>query len=183
MKVGGAAVVLVSSFLTWLEIRLKQGDTVRHGTANGYDFTFTGAIPVVLAVVVGAVTVLLAVGRIPRHQRPWPLALLIGAALAAGLLLVRLVLNPYDPRADLEALGGSVSRSLGMVLAAAGGLVVLVGAVLSFREARHSHVIDTVDSSHLEWAPEPQAFQPQAFEPPAFPPPAPPSPASSSPTS
>ena len=170
MKIGGAAAVLVASFLAWLHIQVPQGDLVRKGTANGYDFTFTGAIPVVLAVAVGAVTVLLAIGRIPRHRPPWPLALVLAAALAAALLLVRLIMNPYDRRADLVELGGSVSRSIGMFIAAAGGLLVFVGSVIAFREARRERANELVDSADLAWAPEPAPFQP-----PAFPPPTPPS--------
>ena len=156
LKVGGALALVVSSFLAWLEITLQQGDVVRHGTANAYDFTFTGALPVVLGVLVGAVTVLLAIGRIPRHRRPWPLVLLLAAAAAAGLLLVRLIANPYDGRDLLERVGGSVTRSAGMAVSAVAGLVVLVGALMAFTAAGSQHpqpTRSTDDEQRLQWAP------------------------------
>lgn len=172
MKIGGAAVVLGSSFLAWLDISLEQGDTVRHGTANAFDFTFTGAIPVVLAVLVGSVTVLLSLGRIPRERSPWPIAMAIAAFVAAALLVIRLVVNPYDGRTELEHFGGSVDRGIGMVLAPAGAVVVAIGAALAFRESRRSRTNEPIESAGVEWAPDPHAS-------PAFPPPsAPQSPAS-----
>lgn len=154
LKVGGAAALLVSSFLAWLNITLEQGDMVRRGTANAYDFAFTGAIPVVLAVSVGAVTVLLAVARVPRRQQPWPLVLLLAALVAVVLLMVRLIVNPYDGTDNLEQYGGSVVRGVGMVLAVLAALVVFVGALLAFLEERRGHTDELLDSQQLQWGAE-----------------------------
>lgn len=171
LKIAGAAVVLVSSFLVWLDIRLEQGDLVRRGSANAYDFTFTGAIPVAVLVLVGAITVLLALGRIPRHRVPWPLAMVVAAVAATVLLLVRLIANPYDGRTNLEQLGGSIDRGIGMALAVAGSLVVSFGALTGYLAARRADAEGRLDAAHPEWAPEPSTAH-------AFPPPAPHSPTS-----
>ena len=59
---------------------------------------------------------------VKQEQAPWPLILLAATGLAALLLLIRLIFNPLDGKAD-ESAGGDVGRGIGMILSVPSGIV------------------------------------------------------------
>ena len=131
LKVGGAAAFLVFGFLPWTKV---SGFGVSDSGGNVFDFFWTGVIPWILIMGIGVVTMLLVLEKIP-NRLPWPLITLAGAALAALLLLLRLLFNPLEGKDALEVLGADVGRGIGLILSVLAGLVVLAGCVLAFTES------------------------------------------------
>ncbi|MEY4230313.1 MAG: hypothetical protein RLZZ362_1162 [Actinomycetota bacterium] len=131
LKVGGAAAFLVFGLLPWTKV---SGFGVSDSGGNVFDFFWTGIIPWILIMGIGVVTVLLVLEKIP-NRLPWPLIMLAAAALAALLLLLRLLFNPLEGKDVLESLGGDVGRGIGLILSVLAGLVVLAGCVLAFKES------------------------------------------------
>jgi hypothetical protein len=66
---------------------------------------------------------------------PWPLIMLAATALAALLLLIRLIFNPLDGKDLIESAGGDVGRGFGMIACVISGLAAFAGAFLSFKES------------------------------------------------
>jgi hypothetical protein len=131
LKVGGAAAFLVFGFLPWTKV---SGFGISDSGGNVFDFFWTGIIPWILIIGIGVVTVLLVLEKIP-NRLPWPLIMLAAAALAALLLLLRLLFNPIEGKDTIESLGGDVGRGIGLILCVIAGLVVLAGCVLGFKES------------------------------------------------
>lgn len=131
LKVGGAAAFLVFGLLPWTTV---SGFGISDSGGNVFDFFWTGVIPWILIMGIGVVTVLLVLEKIPNHL-PWPLIMLAAAALAALLLLLRLLFNPLEGKDAIESLGGDVGRGIGLILCVIAGLVVLAGTVLGFKES------------------------------------------------
>jgi hypothetical protein len=131
LKVGGAAAFLVFGFLPWTKV---SGFGVSDSGGNVFDFFWTGVIPWILIMGIGVVTMLLVLEKIP-NRLPWPLIMVAGAALAALLLLLRLLFNPLEGKDALEVLGADVGRGIGLILSVLAGLVVLAGCVLAFTES------------------------------------------------
>lgn len=131
LKVGGAAAFLVFGLLPWTKV---SGFGVSDSGGNVFDFFWTGTIPWILIMGIGVVTVLLVIEKIPNHL-PWPLIMLAAAALAALLLLLRLLFNPLEGKDAAESIGADVGRGIGLILCVIAGLVVLAGTVLGFKES------------------------------------------------
>jgi hypothetical protein len=132
MKVGGAAGFFVFGFFNWVTVEFAG---VSASGFNVFHFFWTGTLPWLLVMGVGALTVLLALKVLDAKQLPWPLIMLAASALAALLLLIRLIFNPIDGSDALEIIGGDVGRGVGMYLSVISGLVTFAGAFLGFQEA------------------------------------------------
>jgi hypothetical protein len=132
LKIGGALGILVFGFVSWVKVK-GFGTSISGGKV--FDFFFTGTIPWILIIGTGVITVLLATGTLKAGGLPWPLIMLAATALAALLLLIRLLFNPLDGKDLIEASGGSVGRGVGMWLSTISGLVALAGAFLGFKES------------------------------------------------
>lgn len=132
MKIGGAVGIFIFGFFDWVTFE-ALGFSESGG--NVFDFFWTGVLPWLLILAVGAITVLLALKVLKPAQAPWPLIMLAAAGLAAFLLLMRLIFNPLEGSDAIEALGGDVGRGIGMYLSVISGLVAFAGAFLGFKEA------------------------------------------------
>ena len=132
MKIGGAIGIFVFGFFDWVTIEALGVST---SVGNVFDFFWTGTIPWLLIMAVGTLTVLLALKVLDAKQLPWPLIMLAASALAALLLVIRLVFNPLAESDTIELLGGDVGRAFGMYLAVISGLVVFAGALMAFTES------------------------------------------------
>lgn len=126
LKVGGALGFFIFGFFNWLKSDFGYG-----GGANVFDFFWTGTLPWILVMATGVITVLLATGKMKPGTLPWPLIMLAATALAALLLLLRLLFNPIGCPID----DCGVSRGIGMILSVISGVVAAVGAFLGFKES------------------------------------------------
>ena len=132
LKIGGAAVFLIAGFLTWWSVHVAGFGSV---SSNVFDFFFTGIIPWVLFIVIGVLSFLIAaeIYKPPSHI-PAPLVLLGASALALLLVIIRFFSDGV--RNDLlDAAGADTSRGAGLFLALLGGIAVVAGCVLGFKEA------------------------------------------------
>ena len=119
LVIGGAlGMIIFGLFVDWL----SAGP---FSTGNAFDFFFTGTVPWLLVVAAGVVTVLRTQDKIGENL-PWNLLILAGTALAAVLLLIRLVFNPGFDGAD---------RAAGMYLSVISGLVAAAGAFMAYTAA------------------------------------------------
>jgi len=131
LKVGAGIAMLIFGFVEWVTIEVAGfGDVA--GGGNAFDFFFTGTIPWLLVVGTAVVTVLLVLGTIKRGGVPWDLVLLAATALAALLMLIRIVFNPID---DGGFDGIEAGRGLGMWVCFLASLAALAGAFMAFRES------------------------------------------------
>lgn len=133
LKVGGAIGFLIFGLFPWIKVSAfgfsDSGDNV-------FQFFFTGIIPWLLIIGTGVVTFLLVQGVIKAGSLPWPLIMLAASGVAALLLLIRLIFNPYSVGGfDLDDSGVEVGRAFGMYLSVISGLVVAAGAFLGFKES------------------------------------------------
>lgn len=134
LKVGGALGFLIFGFFKWVSIDLPAG----FGTAsegNVFDFFWTGTLPWILVLATGVLTFLFATGTMKPGTLPWPLIFLAATALAALLLLIRLIFNPLEGKDAVEAAGYDVGRGIGMILSVISGLVAFAGAFMGFKES------------------------------------------------
>jgi hypothetical protein len=132
LKIGGAIGFLIFGFLEW--VTFDYGGVDLGGGGNVFDFFFTGTIPWILVIGSGVITFLVVQGTL-KNNVPWPLITFVATALAALLLLLRLIFNPIDGKDAIEAGGGSVGRGIGMILSVLSGIVAAVGGFLGFKEA------------------------------------------------
>ena len=172
LKTGGAVAFLIFGLFPWTKVSAfgfsESGDNV-------FDFFFTGIIPWLLIIGTGVVSVLLLMGKIPKSSLPWPVIMLAATGLAALLLLLRLVVNPYEVGGfDLDGSGVDVGRAFGMYLSVLSGLAVFAGAFLGFKESG-GDINDLTDVNKLK-----SQFNVGGGAPGSTPPPPPP-PASSTP--
>lgn len=136
LKVGGAAIFLVFGFFDWVTVDYEGfGASYSSSGGNVFDFTWTGVIPWLLVLATGVITVLLIMDVIKPGGVPWALIMLGATALAALLLLIRLIFNPLEGKDVIEELGGDVGRGFGMILSVIGGLVAFAGAFMGFKES------------------------------------------------
>ena len=138
LKIGGALGFLIFGFFDWISVDTPGGTGGLGGSNTGgnvFDFTWTGVIPWLLILATGVITFLLATGTMKPGKLPWPLIMLGATALAALLLLIRLIFNPLDGKDQLEAIGFDVGRAFGMIASVIAGLVALAGAVMGFTES------------------------------------------------
>ncbi len=144
LMIGGGVGIFVFGFFNWVSIEVA-GIGVG-STGNVFDFFWTGTIPWLLLIGGAVVTVLLVQGTLKREQLPWPLILLATTALAAFLLLIRLVFNPIE---GSDIAGIDVGRGIGLILSAASGFAALAGAFLNF-QASGGNLKDLTDVDKLK---------------------------------
>jgi hypothetical protein len=92
---------------------------------NAFDFTLTGALPWLLVVASAVVTVLVIMEVLSKDQAPWTMIVLAATALAAVLLLIRILFNP--------GVGDGGDRGMGMYLTFIGAAVAAAGAFIRSR--------------------------------------------------
>ncbi len=109
--------------LDWVQADTPIGQVAG---GNAFDFFFTGGLAYLLVVAAGVLTFLLVGGFVQPAGLPWPLLFLAGTALAALLMLLRLVLG--------SGVDG-VDRGPGMFVAFLAAAASAGGAILNFRHA------------------------------------------------
>jgi hypothetical protein len=175
MKVGGAVGFLIFGFFEWVTIE-GPGGISAGGGGNVFDFFWTGTLPWLLIIATGVITFLLVSGTMKPGSLPWPLIMLGATALAALLLLIRVIFNPIDGSDAIEAFGGSVGRGIGMILSVISGLVAFAGAFLGFKESG-GDLNDLKDMNKIKGAFQGGGGSVSAPPPPGMTPPPPPPPA------
>lgn len=146
LMIGGGIGIFVFGFFNWVTV---SGFGFSSSGGNVFDFFWTGTIPWILVIAAAVVTFLLVQGTLKDDQLPWPLVLLAVTALAALLLLIRLVFNPIDGKDVIESAGGDVGRGIGMILSVASGVAAAVGAFLNF-QASGGNIKDLTDVDKLK---------------------------------
>ncbi|MEK7426790.1 MAG: hypothetical protein AAB131_23465 [Actinomycetota bacterium] len=128
MKVGGGGLMLVAYFLKWWKVDTDFGDV----GFKGSNYFFTGTVPWLLLLAVGVLTFLGAAGvfKLPGSV-PAPLVFLAASALSLLLVLVRF----FSDGVDTGGVDSGLTRGIGLFLALAAAVVVLVGSVLGFKES------------------------------------------------
>lgn len=129
---GGAIVFLLSMFFPWYKAEVSGGGFSASVSVNGFHYTLFGYLPLLLIIGVFVLLVLpsLAEGvSIPEQVGPLPKkqAALIGAGIAAVLVLLRLILKDDG---GAEVFGVEVKRGLGLFLALLSSIAVLVGTLM-----------------------------------------------------
>ncbi len=126
--IGGSGIALfVFSFLPWFKLELF-GQTA---TQSGWDYFFTGIIPTLLGVaLVGYVVVTKLVDGVKLPELPvgWPLVVLGAGALAAILVILRLLIGADDEGTVL------LDRAFGLFLATLAAIGLAFGSFLKFKE-------------------------------------------------
>ena len=160
LMIGGGAAMLVLGFvLKWTSVDTGFASASGDGP---FDYFFTGGIAWLLVVAVGVLALLNVMGKLPATQ-PWPLIFLVGAGLAAILMLLRIILGARFDFAD---------RGIGMYGAFVWAAVAAAGAFLNF-QASGGNLKDLTDVDKLKAS---FAKDDGNDEMPPPPPPAPPAP-------
>jgi hypothetical protein len=128
LKIGGGVAVLIFGFFRWWGIDIEGFGGL---SFNAFDFFFTGTIPWLLLVAIAILAFLSAAGifKLPSSF-PAPLVFLAASALAVLLILFR-IFGPGHGAPDDHGL----SRGIGYFVCLLGGIAVLVGSVLGFKES------------------------------------------------
>ena len=133
LKIGGAAAFIIFGFFPWVKVSFAGSS---ESGENVFSFFWTGILPWILIVGVGVVTFLMINGTIKKGSLPWPLMILGASALAALLMIIRVIFNPIAGADQLSGLGGaSVGRGIGMILSTLASLAVAAGGFLGFKES------------------------------------------------
>lgn len=172
--IGGAIGFFIFGFLKWVTISFEGVGSGSGG--NVFDFFWTGTLPWIIVIASGVITFLLVQGTLKREQLPWPLLLLVANAVAALLLIIRIIFNPIE---GSGVPGISVGRGIGMILSFIAGMVVLAGAYMNF-QASGGNLKDLTDMDKLKASfdkgddapPPPPPMAPPADQTPPPPPPA-----------
>lgn len=167
LMIGGGVGIFIFGFFEWVTV--EAGGVSFGGGGNVFDFFWTGTIPWILVIGSAVVTFLLVQGTLKRDQLPWPLILFAATALAALLLLIRLVFNPVEGSGSF---GVEVGRGIGLILSALSGFAAAAGAFLNF-QASGGNLKDLTDVDKLKAS---FAKDDGNDEMPPPPPPAPPAP-------
>ncbi len=143
--IGGAIGIFIFGFFEWVTVSVSGfGISASASGGNVFDFFFTGTIPWFLIIGSAVITVLLVMGVLKEEQAPWPLILLATTAVAALLLLIRLIFNPLDVPSEID-----VGRGIGMILSVISGIVAAVGGYLNFT-SRGGDIKDLGDMDKLK---------------------------------
>ena len=126
LKVVGGGVFFIAGLLTWWQLDVNG---LEYGS-TGFDYTLTGIVPYIIFVTIAILTVL---DRTDSLRLPAaivePVVQLGATAIATLLVLWRFVFS------DLNDDGAaSVDRGIGLYLALASAVVVLVGCIMTFRQ-------------------------------------------------
>jgi hypothetical protein len=164
MIAAGAVMLILGMALDWASIDTAFGSASGNGP---FDYFFTGGISWLLVVGVGVVALLLALGTIKPNTAPWPLILVLASALAALLMLIRIILGGG------EESGIDFDRGPGMYVAFLAAIVSVVGAVMGYRAAG-GDLNDLKDFNKIKGAFDRGGAGGSAAPPPPPPPPPPP---------
>ena len=126
LTVAGGVMLILGLAVHWSTVRAAGRDL--GGARNAFDYPFTGGLAWLLVVAAGVLAFLLASGLIQRGRTPWPRLLLAATALAALLMIVRVVLGGG---AD-EQIGDQVvtlGRGPGLWIALLAALAATAGAL------------------------------------------------------
>jgi hypothetical protein len=132
---GGTLVFLISMFLPWYEAEVEGFGS---GSVNGFDYALFGWIPLLLLLAAAAALVLpkLADGvKVPERIGPLPRtqAALIAAALAAVLVLLRIVIKDDGDVPSILDDQVDISRGIGLFLGFLAAAAVTAGAFLKYQ--------------------------------------------------
>lgn len=128
----GAIVYLIAMFLPWYGVDVDFGGSYSN---SGWSYFLGGILPLILIAAVVAVIAIKKFSpqtKLPELPIPWSQAIL-GAAGAAGVLvLLRLVIGS-DKIAGIGNTGFSLDRKYGLFVALIGAVAVAVGAFLKYQ--------------------------------------------------
>lgn len=127
---GSGIALFIFSFLPWFSFEYGNAFGSVSAKQNGWDFFFTGIIPVLLGLAMVGWIVATKVAEIDLPELPVPQGLLMvgmGAA-AAVLILLRLLIGGDDGGSDL------LERSFGLFLAVLAAVGLAGGGFLKFTE-------------------------------------------------
>ena len=162
--VGGGIGIFIFGFFEWVSVSVA-GFSASGG--NVFDFFFTGTIPWFLVIGAAVITVLLVLDVLKEGQAPWPLILLAMTAVAALLLLIRLIFNPLDAPSEVD-----VGRGIGMILSVVSGIVAAVGGYLNFTsKGGNIKELGDMDKLKASFSKTDAATPPPPVDPPAVDPP------------
>ncbi len=124
---GGGLAYLIFMFLPWYGLA--------GGSNNGWDYTLGGVVPLVLIAVMVAHVAISRFStdtKLPDLPLPWGQVHLIAGAVAALLVLLRLIIG-----SDIETPFGDVSldRKFGLILAVIAAIAVAAGGYLKSQES------------------------------------------------
>lgn len=127
MVVGGVVMALHPLVFNWAKIA-APGDP-RDGESGYHPFSYvtTGGLAWILVVAVGVVAALIGLDIVKRESAPWPLILVVGSAIGAVLMAVR-VLAGAGEEADTNL---DLDPDAGMYVALVAGAISLAGAVIA----------------------------------------------------
>jgi uncharacterized BrkB/YihY/UPF0761 family membrane protein len=122
----GAIVYLISMFLTWYGVDTPFGDY----SDSGWSYFLGGILPLLLILAVFAVAVAIPQfapdTKLPELPVPWSQAVLGGAAAAAVIVLLRVLIGASISGFDLD-------RKYGVFVAFLAAAAVAVGAFLKYQ--------------------------------------------------
>ena len=120
--------LLIFSFLPWFKIEIDLGPfSGGSATANGWDYFFTGIIPVLLGLIMIAHVALTNFSpqtKLPTLPVTWGQVHMGLGGLAAVLVVLRLLIGEEDP----------IDRSYGLFLAALAAIGLAVGGFFKMKE-------------------------------------------------
>lgn len=128
---GSAILLLIFSFFPWFKVSVEGFGSE---SGNGWDVGFLWAgVPVLLGLAMLAYVIITRFSpqtRLPAA--PWGVILLAAGALAALLVLLKLLIGEDDE--GLSIVGVEVSRSFGLFLATLAALGLAAGGFLKYKE-------------------------------------------------
>jgi hypothetical protein len=130
-KTIGGILFFVAGLLPWWEQRFSGF----HERSNALG-DWLGIISFVIFVGIGILTIIIRTDSLPLPR--WllhPVGTLIAACVGAVCLALRFVLDPFQKAGD------NVTRQLGLYLAGAAAVLVLIGCVMTFRD-RDAYDVD-----------------------------------------
>jgi len=130
-KAIGGILFFIAGLLPWWEQRFSGF----HERSNAFG-DWLGIIAYVIFVGIGILTIIIRTGSLPLPR--WllhPTGTLIAAGVGAVCLIVRFILDPFQKADD------NATRGLGLYLAGAAAVLVLIGCVMTFRN-REAYRLD-----------------------------------------
>jgi hypothetical protein len=140
LKAIGGILFLAASLLPWWRIEYPNGFDL---TTDARDYTLTGIVPCLIFVVIALLTIIIQTGQLSLPG--WllhPVGLLVASTVGTILVGVRFLWDGYS---DAAAGTGDISRGLGLYLAAAAAVIVLIGSVIGLRAYLAEPLDDDVD--------------------------------------
>ena len=137
LKAAGGLLFFVAGLLPWWHLKNSDGHPLV--TTNAFTYQMTGLVPYVVFVGIAILTIIIETEslRLPRILVN-PILTMLAAFCATVLVGIRFFKDGYD-NGSLEADGYSITRGIGLYLAAVSALIVLAGSVLLFRDR---HLVD-----------------------------------------